>query len=35
MLTGAILGLLLAFMSVTLRIDQIIGGSVINILALG
>jgi general nucleoside transport system permease protein len=34
-LTGAILGLLLAFMSVTLRIDQIIGGSVINILALG
>jgi general nucleoside transport system permease protein len=27
--------LLLAFMSVTLRIDQIIGGSVINILALG
>jgi general nucleoside transport system permease protein len=35
MLTGAIMGLLLAFMSVTLRIDQIIGGSVINILALG
>lgn len=34
-LTGAILGLLLAFMSVTLMIDQIIGGSVINILALG
>lgn len=33
--TGAILGLLLAFMSVTLRIDQIIGGTVINILALG
>ena len=34
-LAGAILGLLLAFMSVTLMIDQIIGGSVINILALG
>jgi simple sugar transport system permease protein len=34
-LTGAILGLLLAFMSVTLKIDQIIGGTVINILALG
>lgn len=34
-LTGAVLGLLLAFMSVTLKIDQIIGGSVINILALG
>jgi general nucleoside transport system permease protein len=33
--TGALLGLLLAFMSVTLRIDQIIGGTVINILALG
>ena len=34
-LAGAILGILLAFMSVTLRIDQIIGGVVINILALG
>ncbi|MFQ5617060.1 MAG: ABC transporter permease [Anaerolineales bacterium] len=34
-LTGAILGLFLAFMSVTLKIDQIIGGTVINILALG
>ena len=34
-LAGALLGLLLAFMSVTLRIDQIIGGTVINILALG
>ena len=35
MLTGALLGLLLAVMSVTLKIDQIIGGTVINILALG
>jgi simple sugar transport system permease protein len=35
MLTGAVLGLLLAFMSVTLKINQIIGGTVINILALG
>ncbi len=34
-LTGALLGALLAFMSVTLKIDQIIGGTVINILALG
>ncbi len=34
-LTGALLGLLLGFMSVTLKIDQIIGGTVINILALG
>ncbi len=34
-LTGALLGLLLAFMSVTLKIDQIIGGTVINILSLG
>jgi len=32
---GALLGLLLAFMSVTLKIDQIIGGTVINILAIG
>lgn len=35
LLTGALLGALLAFMSVTLKIDQIIGGTVINILALG
>jgi simple sugar transport system permease protein len=34
-LTGAIMGLLLAFMSVTLKLDQIIGGTVINIVALG
>ena len=34
-LTGALLGALLAFMSVTLMIDQIIGGTVINILAVG
>jgi len=34
-LTGMIAGLLLAFMSVTLKVDQIIGGTVINILALG
>jgi simple sugar transport system permease protein len=34
-LTGALAGALLAFMSVTLKIDQIIGGTVINILALG
>jgi len=34
-LTGAIMGALLAFMAVTLKIDQIIGGTVINILALG
>lgn len=33
--TGAVLGLLLAFMSVTLKIDQIIGGTVINIIAVG
>lgn len=35
LLTGAALGLLLAFMSVTLKIDQVIGGTVINIIALG
>jgi ABC-type uncharacterized transport system permease subunit len=35
MLTGALMGALLAFMSVTLKIDQIIGGTVINIIALG
>jgi simple sugar transport system permease protein len=34
-LAGGILGLLLACMTVTLRIDQIIGGVVINILSLG
>lgn len=34
-LTGALLGGLLAFMSVTLKMDQIIGGTVINILAVG
>lgn len=33
--TGALLGLFLAFMSVTLKMDQIIGGTVINILAFG
>lgn len=35
LLTGAVFGALLAFMSITLKIDQIIGGSVINIIALG
>jgi simple sugar transport system permease protein len=35
LLTGALLGLLLAYMSVSLKIDQIIGGTVINIVALG
>lgn len=34
-LTGAALGGLLAFMAVTLRMDQIIAGTVINILAVG
>jgi simple sugar transport system permease protein len=34
-LTGVVMGALLAFMSVTLKLDQIIGGSVINIVALG
>jgi simple sugar transport system permease protein len=34
-LAGALMGLLLAFMSVTLKIDQIISGIVINTLALG
>ncbi len=33
--TGAIMGSFLAFMSVTLKIDQIIAGTVINILAFG
>lgn len=35
LLAGGIMGLLLAFMSVTLKMDQIIGGTVINILAVG
>lgn len=35
MAVGAILGAFLAFMSVTLKMDQIIGGTVINILAVG
>lgn len=34
-LSGAVMGLFLALMSVTLKIDQIIGGTVINILAIG
>jgi simple sugar transport system permease protein len=33
--TGALMGLLLAWMAVTLKMDQIIGGTVINILAIG
>ncbi len=32
---GASMGVLLAYMSVTLKMDQIIGGTVINILAIG
>ena len=32
---GAFMGLFLAWMSITLKMDQIIGGTVINILALG
>lgn len=35
MLTGALMGLLLAVLSVTYKVDQIIGGTVINILAVG
>lgn len=35
LLTGALLGFFLAFMSVTLKVDQIIAGTVINISALG
>jgi ABC-type uncharacterized transport system permease subunit len=35
LLTGALMGLLLAYTSITLKLDQIIGGTVINILALG
>ena len=34
-LSGGLMGLLLAWMSVTLRMDQIIGGTVMNILAIG
>ena len=34
-LTGALMGLLLALLSVTFKVDQIIGGTVINILAVG
>lgn len=34
-LTGALMGLLLAVLSVTYKVDQIIGGTVINILAVG
>ncbi len=34
-LTGALMGLLLAVLSVTFKVDQIIGGTVINILAVG
>jgi ABC-type uncharacterized transport system permease subunit len=34
-LTGAILGLLHAVLSVTFKVDQIIGGTVINILSIG
>jgi simple sugar transport system permease protein len=34
-LTGALMGLLLAALSVTYKVDQIIGGTVINILAVG
>ncbi len=34
-LVGALLGLFLAFLSITLKIDQIIAGTIINILAFG
>lgn len=34
-LAGGLMGWLLAFMSVTLKMDQIIGGTVVNILAIG
>jgi simple sugar transport system permease protein len=34
-LVGGLLGLLLAWLSVTFKVDQIIGGTVINILAVG
>lgn len=33
--TGAVMGLFLAFMSVTLKMDQIIGGTVLNIISFG
>lgn len=33
--TGAVMGSMLSFMSVTLKMDQIIGGTVLNILAIG
>lgn len=35
LLTGAVLGLLLAFTSIQLKLNQIIGGTIINILAIG
>jgi simple sugar transport system permease protein len=35
LLTGALLGLLLAYTSITLKINQVIGGTVLNILATG
>ncbi len=35
MLTGAVLGLFLAFLSIKLKLNQTIGGTVINILATG
>lgn len=34
-LTGVLMGLLLAVLSITFKVDQIIGGTVINILAVG
>jgi len=34
-LAGGVMGLLLAWMAVTLKMDQIIGGTVLNILAIG
>jgi simple sugar transport system permease protein len=35
MITGGLMGLLLAVLSITYKVDQIIGGTVINILAIG
>lgn len=35
MITGALLGLLLAYMSISLKLNQVIGGTVLNILAVG